>query len=180
MQIPQASVGFVGTIGDEMLRQWIDGLRRALEPVIRIVLHTYWRFSRGMTLGVRGLVIDDAGEVFLVKHSYVAGWHLPGGGVEIGETLLGSLARELREEGNIELIGDPPLHGIFFNSRVTRRDHVAVYVIRNFRQTSWPRPGREIIGHGFYAPDRLPQDTTAATRVRIAEVLRGEPISQRW
>ena len=32
--------------------------RRALEPALRRVLHSYWRFARAMTLGVRALVID--------------------------------------------------------------------------------------------------------------------------
>ncbi len=54
--------------------KWIspDGVRRALEPALRRVLHFYWRFARGLTLGVRALVIDDKGRIFLVKHSYVA------------------------------------------------------------------------------------------------------------
>ena len=42
------------------------------------------------------------------------------------------------EEGRIELTGEPVLHGIFFNSHVSRRDHVAVYVIRQFRQDRMP------------------------------------------
>jgi len=158
----------------------IDRVRRALEPALRRVLHLYWRFARGMTLGVRALVIDDKGRVFLVKHSYVSGWHLPGGGVEAGETIVQALARELQEEGNIDLTEPPQLHGVFFNDRVSRRDHVALFVVRGFRQPAAPLPNHEIIAHGFFAVDAMPNDTTAATRARIVEVLGGAPASERW
>lgn len=155
-------------------------LRLRLEPALRRVFHTYWRFARGMTLGVRGIVLDDDNRVFLVKHSYVSGWHLPGGGVEVGETFLDALARELVEEGRIEILGDAALHGVFFNSHVSRRDHVAVYVIRRFRQDRVPEPNREIIACGFFAADRLPDGTTDGTRRRIAEVVDGQPAIATW
>src|SRR5471030_1432051 len=145
-------------------------LRRALEPVIRPLIHLYWRFSRGTTLGARALVIDGQGRIFLVKHSYIDGWHLPGGGVETGETLLTALARELAEEANIQLTGPPELHGMFFNVRVSRRDHVALYIVREFRQDGSPTPNHEIIAHGFFARDALPPATSRATRARLAEV----------
>jgi ADP-ribose pyrophosphatase YjhB (NUDIX family) len=163
-----------------MKRLSLSGTRRALEPALRRVLHVYWRFARAMTLGVRALVLDQDGRIFLVKHSYVSGWHLPGGGVEAGETLIQAIARELREEGNIEMTAPPRLHGIFFNNRASRRDHVALFVVRAFRQTAAPVPNGEIIAHGFFAPDALPNDTTAATRARIIEVLGGAPVSERW
>src|SRR5438132_13503374 len=158
----------------------ISAARRALEPVIRRVFHLYWRFSRGLTLGVRAVVLDSAGHVFLVQHSYVRGWHLPGGGVEPGETLLDALVRELREEANIEPMAPPRLHGIFFNERVSRRDHVAVFVVEDFRQIGAPVPDHEIVAHGFFPLDELPNDTTTATRARIIEVLGGAPVSERW
>jgi ADP-ribose pyrophosphatase YjhB (NUDIX family) len=163
-----------------MKRLSLSGTRRAVEPALRRVLHVYWRFARAMTLGVRALVIDDDGRIFLVKHSYVSGWHLPGGGVEAGETLTQAVARELREEGNIEVTAPPQLHGIFFNNRASRRDHVALFVVRAFRQSAAPVPDREIIAHGFFALDALPNDTTASTRARIIEVLGGAPASERW
>jgi ADP-ribose pyrophosphatase YjhB (NUDIX family) len=163
-----------------MKRVSLDGTRRALEPALRRLMHLYWRFARAMTLGVRALVIDGSGRVFLVRHSYVSGWHLPGGGVEAGETLTQALARELREEGNIELTAPPQLHGVFFNNRASRRDHVALFVVRAFRQTAAPVPDREIRATGFFALDALPNDTTAATRARIIEVLGGAPVGERW
>ena len=158
----------------------LQALRRAFEPVIRPLIHFYWRFSRGTTLGTRAMVIDGQGRVFLVKHSYVDGWHLPGGGVEVGETLLGALSRELAEEGNILISAPPLLHGMFFNVRVSRRDHVALYIVREFRQDGPPVPNGEIIEHGFFARNALPADTTRATRARLAEVFDGVAVSELW
>ena len=158
----------------------MHALRRAIEPVIRPLMHLYWRFARGAILGARAMVIDGTGRVFLVKHSYVDGWHLPGGGVETGETMLTELTREMAEEGNIRLAGEPKLHGVFFNARVSRRDHVALYVVRDFTQNGPPVPNHEIIEHGFFALNALPEDTGRATRARIAEVFDGVAVSELW
>jgi len=158
----------------------LQHLRTRLEPLLRRVFHLYWWMARGMTLGVRGVVLDGDNKVFLVRHSYVAGWHLPGGGVEVGETFLEALRRELVEEGRIELTGEPVLHGVFFNGHVSRRDHVAVYVIRQFRQDRLPKPNHEIVECGFYAADALPEETTMGTRLRIAEVRDGTTPITTW
>ena len=154
---------------------------RMLAPKsIHRLMHFYWRFSRALTVGVRGMVLDSDNRVFLIRHTYVAGWHLPGGGVEVGETLLNALTRELREEGNIEVTGPPKLHGVFFHPVHSVRDHVTIYVVREFRQPSPPVPDYEIAEHGFFPLDALPDGTTKGTRARIAEVIDGKPMTERW
>lgn len=158
----------------------LSALRTRFEPLLRRIFHVYWRLSRGMTLGVRGVVLDAEGKVFLIHHTYVGGWHLPGGGVEAGETFLEALKRELMEEGRIEVQAEPVLHGLFLNGHVSRRDHVAVYVVREFRQDRPPEPNHEISACGFFAADELPADTTLGTRRRIAEVLDGVPAIPMW
>jgi ADP-ribose pyrophosphatase YjhB (NUDIX family) len=155
-----------------------DRQRRAL--LTHRLVHLYWRFARALTLGVRGMVLDGEGRVFLIKHTYADGWHMPGGGVEVGETLTEALGRELAEEGNIELTGAPVLHGMFFHPLYSVRDHVAIFVVREFRQTAHPVPNYEIAAHGFFPVDALPEGTTAGTRARIAEVLGGKMPPQRW
>jgi ADP-ribose pyrophosphatase YjhB (NUDIX family) len=158
----------------------LDQLRRRCEPLLRRFFHTYFLLHRGMTLGVRAVVLDAENRVFLVKHSYVSGWHLPGGGVDIGETMEQAMRRELKEEGDIDLTGEAELHGIFLNSHVSRRDHVAVYVVRQFRQDRLPEPNHEIIECGFFAVTALPEETTPGTRLRIAEVLEGRAQIKTW
>jgi 8-oxo-dGTP pyrophosphatase MutT (NUDIX family) len=155
-------------------------MRNAIETTMRRGMHVYWRFARALTLGVRGLVIDEAGRIFLVQHTYVRGWHLPGGGVEPGETLATAVARELREEGNIEVTEPPQLHGMFFDPRFSRRDHIACFVVQSFRQSAPPTPNYEIAAARFFALDELPGDTGAGSRARIAEVLLGAPLSEKW
>ncbi|PSJ52132.1 NUDIX domain-containing protein [Kumtagia ephedrae] len=150
-------------------------------PGLRAKLfHRYFLLRRAMTLGVRGMVIDRANNaVFLIRHTYVPGWQLPGGGVELGETLEEALTRECLEEGNIA-VGSPVLKSMHFNRNASRRDHVAFYVIEQFAQTGLKRPDREIAEAGFFPLDRLPEATTPATHRRIAEVFSGKPPSPYW
>jgi 8-oxo-dGTP pyrophosphatase MutT (NUDIX family) len=153
--------------------------RGGLRPVSRL-LHLWWRFSRGMTLGVRGLVIDGEGRLLLVRHSYTPGWHMPGGGVEPGQSLADALADELRQEANILLEGRPAFLGFYFNEGISRRDHVGVFVVRAFRQTGPRLPDREILEARFFPRDALPEGATAGTLRRIAEALDGLPPAARW
>lgn len=162
------------------MEERFDRMRRKFEPLLRHVFHTYFLFVRGMTLGVRAVVLDAENRVFLVRHSYVSGWYLPGGGVDYGETMDQAMRRELKEEGDIDLTGEAVLHGIFLNSHVSRRDHVAVYIVRQFRQDRLPAPNREIAECGFFAISALPEGTTPGTRLRLAEVLDGKPLMTTW
>ena len=131
-------------------------------------------------MGARGMVLDAENRVFLIKHTYSDGWQMPGGGVEPGETLLEALSRELMEEGRIEMTAPPALHAIYFHPLYSIRDHVALYVVRDFRQTELPKANHEIAAHGFFPVDALPSDTTKGTRARIDEVLRGAAVPERW
>lgn len=158
----------------------LDSVRRRFEPLLRRIFHAWFLLVRGMTLGVRAVVLDAENRVFLVRHSYVSGWYLPGGGVDLGEAMEHAMRRELKEEGDIDLTADAELHGIFLNSHVSRRDHVAVYVVRQFRQGRVPVRNREIVECGFFAITALPEGTTPGTRQRIAEVLEGRPVIATW
>ena len=155
-------------------------LRRSFGLVIRRILHLYRQVAHGVTLGVRGMVIDDAGRVFLVKHSYIAGWYLPGGGVEVEKRSRphwrGSCGRRATSSLPIRRISS----AVYLNRRVSRRDHVALYVVRSFHQSAEPLPNREIVAHGFFLPDLLPDDTTLSTRARITEVLEGRAAAEIW
>lgn len=148
--------------------------------ILRRAMHLYWRFSRGMTMGVRAVVLDDADRVFLIRHTYVEGWHLPGGGVEVGETALEAMTREVREEACIAVTDPPALHGIFLNTWVSRRDHVVVYVVRAFDVLGPKLPDREIAGAGFFPLGSLPAGTTAATRRRLDEIRTGSAPALHW
>lgn len=151
-------------------------------PGLRAKLfHGYFLLSRPMTFGVRAIVHDrNEHKVFLIRHTYVPGWHLPGGGVEKGETAVQALARELAEEGNLRLAAPPLLRSLHFNRHASPRDHVALFLVEEFHQHAPKTADREIAEAGFFAMDALPQMTTPGTRRRLAETFDGAPVFEYW
>jgi len=153
--------------------------RRHLSPYLKPLFHRWWALSRGMTLGVRGLVTDKEGRVLLIEHTYTKGWYMPGGGVDPGEDAETALKREMLEEAGIEVIGRPTLLSIHDNRRIFPEDHVLIYRVNAWRQAAATQKG-EILRIGFFAPDALPPDTTRATRNRIREALEGVEADVMW
>lgn len=152
-------------------------------PLAKIVsrgLQRYWRVSRGLTLGAQGCVLDAGNRVLLIRHTYRPGWHFPGGGVEKTESAEFALIRELQEEAGIIVDGRPKLFGLYDNNRLFPGDHVALYVVRSWRQPSVPPPNREIAEQGFFAASALPAGIHQSTRLRIEEILRSGAPAEMW
>ena len=156
-------------------KAWVEGSRRLL---LRL-MHVYFALTRGMTLGVRAACFDERGRVFLVRHSYIPGWYMPGGGVERGETVLQALEKELREEGNLVMTEPAELFHVYFNLQASPRDHVAFYRV-TVRQTAPRVADREIVECGFFDLDALPPATTDSTRRRLAELSGQVPRDDFW
>lgn len=142
-------------------------------PLIRRITH-------GLTLGVRVVAMDGAGRVLLVRHGYIAGWHLPGGGVDLNETAEEAARRELLEETNVTATGPLRLHGLFFNPGFGGRDHVACYCVSDFTVGPTPKPGLEIAEIGFFPADALPPGVSQATARRMAELQDNAPRAPHW
>lgn len=138
------------------------------------------RLSARASLGVRGAVFDVQGRVLLVKHTYLPGWYLPGGGLDPGESAIAAFVRELREETGVELAEAPRLVALLPNPRVGPRDHVAFFVGRVAGEVLPVAGPGEIAEAGFFALDALPEGVTGATARRIAELAEGRAPAETW
>jgi 8-oxo-dGTP pyrophosphatase MutT (NUDIX family) len=153
--------------------------RRRFEPLIRPLFRIVSRLTRGLTLGVRGLVLNERGEVLLIQHTYVRGWYMPGGGVERGETAEAALVRELVEEAGVRATSRPMLLSLHSNHVRFPGDHVLIYRLDDWEPCPATSRG-EILEVGWFAPHALPADTTASTRTRIEEALGGISPHPHW
>ena len=141
----------------------------------RLASHAYRLrlfITRPITLGVRVLLMRD-GYILLVKHTYHAGWLLPGGGVKRGETLEEAARREVREETGLE-VSALRLHGMYTNFHEYKSDHIAVFVGENFDPSRLRRDPWEIEAAQFFSLESLPADLRPGHHHRIEEMLRGD------
>jgi 8-oxo-dGTP pyrophosphatase MutT (NUDIX family) len=136
--------------------------------------------KRHMTLGTRTVLIDGD-RVFLIRQTYMPGWQFPGGGIEPGESAQESAARETLEETGYRVTGPMQLFGFYHNlNSATNRDHVAVFLCRDFEQAFRFAPNHEIADFGWFDRNDLPADTSLGMRRRLAEIFEGRAQSPQW
>ena len=148
--------------------------------LIKGLLQPYWRLTRSQTLGVQGIVVDAGRRILLVRHSYVPGWHFPGGGVERDEDCEAALERELMEEAGIKMTGEPHLHGIFANFKRSKGDHILVYLVEEWERIEAPLRSFEILERKFFELNSLPSGLIEGARRRLDEVFSHQPLSKEW
>jgi 8-oxo-dGTP pyrophosphatase MutT (NUDIX family) len=116
------------------------------------------------------VVLNEARQVLLVEHTYIHGWHLPGGGVERGESAEEALARELVEEAGVKLEGPATLVALQVNRTNFRGDHVALFRVEDWTSCEATSVG-EIHDVRWFPPDALPPGVTEKTRERVAQAI---------
>lgn len=114
--------------------------------------------------GVRAIIRNEAGEVLLQQHRTLGRWSLPGGAMELDESVLDALRREVWEETGLRVLEATPF-GVYSDPRYSityaNGDQLQVIGIA-FQVLAWtgePRPdGEESLALRFFALDRLPPD----------------------
>lgn len=125
-------------------------------------------------VGVGAVIVQD-GQVLLVKRKYepLAGqWSLPGGAVEIGETLESCLVREMVEETGLEVSVGPVIE-VF--DRITRDDEGRVmyhFVLVDY--LCWPiagelSAGSDVADARFVDPTELDRFDLTAKAISVIE-----------
>lgn len=138
--------------------------KRLLQPL----LHLAFLFTRPLTIGVRGICYNpETNSILLVKHTYSEGWVLPGGGVEVGESIFTALKRELSEEAGLECKSAKVL-GVYHNSSISKRDHVVIYLVEDWlEEQAHKRPKLEIAETEWFGLAELPKGLTPCTEFAL-------------
>lgn len=127
------------------------------------------------------IVTDDQGRILLIRRTDNGLWSIPGGKMEIGESIGQTVVREVQEETGLE-VQPTSVVGIYTNPH-----HVVEYSDGEVRQQFSICFRCEVVGGTltpsdessevvFVHPDAIAvMDMTASMRRRIKDYLRGDP-----
>jgi 8-oxo-dGTP pyrophosphatase MutT (NUDIX family) len=147
-----------------MFRQSMSGLPEKALFRIRVLLQAILSPVAFAALAL----VEQEGKVVLVRHSYAAGWHLPGGGVKWGELPEKAVLRELKEELGLTWASEPEFIGIYTRKAFPATNVIALYRVREARFDFKPNlEVREIL---LVDPASPPLGTGQGTRRRLAEL----------
>jgi ADP-ribose pyrophosphatase YjhB (NUDIX family) len=124
---------------------------------------------------VNVVVTDDAGQILLIKRSDNDNWALPGGAIDLGESLTQAAVRETQEETGIDcevtgLVGiySDPKHVILYTSNGESRQEFSI-VLTARAVSGEPTPSSESSEVGWVGAETVegyPMDRSMRLRVR--------------
>ena len=136
--------------------------------------------ANSLVPSVNVVVVNDAGEILMIRRSDNDNWAVPGGAIDLGESLVEAAIRETREESGIEcritgIVGiyTDPRHVILYTSNGEARQEFSIVLTASAvsgtptpsdesREVAWVRR-KDLDG---YSMDR-------SMRVRIGHYLQG-------
>lgn len=152
-----------------------------LYKIVNYLRRVNQRLLHFSTLGVKALVVNSQQQILLVEHTYTDGWHLPGGGIDSGETPKMAICRELKEETGLTVSADDLiLFSIYWHQIHGANDYPILYIVKKYEEISDAPKSPEIKQIGWFAPHDLPVNTPIYTRQRIQEYLQNLPASEAW
>lgn len=140
-------------------------LHRAAYRAAHALRHR-WRVWRKVPLaGVTMIARDIDGRILLVRLSYAdAGWSLPGGGANRGESWQDAAVRELAEETGCKALAVKPVGEL--TEIISGSPHTA-HVFTCMTEDEPVPDGREVIEARFYPSHSLPHPLTPRTQARL-------------
>lgn len=120
-------------------------------------------------IGVNALIFNEE-RILLAHRRDIDWWNLPGGGMELGETVEEATCREVLEETGLEVVVDA-LVGVY--SKPQKREIVLTFrchVIGGKLTAT-----EESRACAYFAPDALPPNTLPKHRQRVEDALLAEP-----
>ena len=121
------------------------------------------------SVSVAAVVVNDDGQVLVIKRRDNGAWQLPGGVLELSETIQDGLRREVREETGVE-VEPERLTGVYKNMKLG----VVALVFRARPVAGTPGPTAEATDVAWWTAEQVERDMIEAFAVRILDALRGD------
>jgi ADP-ribose pyrophosphatase len=117
-----------------------------------------------------GAVVIEAGKVLLVKRKYApkkGKWAIPGGSVNLGESLQAAAEREIKEETGLNIKAGEPVHTfdlIEEDSNGNIRFHYVIVDLHADYLSGTIQPDDDVSDAGWFGPEEISDlDVTEAT-----------------
>ena len=135
-----------------MIRQ-VSAFLRRFPSVLRLPYRLFSRLQARYSVGVAAVIFDDSGRILLVEHSYHPQfpWGLPGGWIGEDEDPAGAIARELREELQLEVNVVRIIH-----ASKTVRNHIDLAFLCEAK-CPVGRLSHELLDYAWVHADELPE-----------------------